>query len=180
MVRTSTPASAQAIVIGRTFSVPAWWPARRGMPRPFAQRPLPSMMMPTWVGTASGRGTAVGWGFGAPATSVIGSDLRHFRLLPPGDLLDALDELIGQLLQSLLGALFVLHRDAAAVLFLRPAKMVERIATAVADGDPRLLCALVDLLDELFAAVLGQLRQHEPDDLAVVGRVNTEIGLLDR
>ena len=41
-------------VIRLTFSVPALWPASRGKPRRLAQRPLPSMMMPTWVGTDDG------------------------------------------------------------------------------------------------------------------------------
>src|ERR1700694_5319526 len=141
------------------------------------------MMMPTCAGTASGCGTATtcvaDWAFGAPATIVIGSDLRHFRLLAPGDLLDTLDELIRQFLQALLGALFVFHRDAAVVLFLRFAEMLEGVAAAVADGDPRLFRTLMDLLDELLAAVLGQLWQHESDDLPVVARVDPEVGLED-
>src|SRR5262249_44686334 len=35
------------------FSVPALCPKRRGLPRPFAQRPLPSMMIATWRGVRS-------------------------------------------------------------------------------------------------------------------------------
>src|SRR5437016_3050341 len=35
-------------------------------------------------------------------------------------------------------------------------------------------------LDELLAAFLGQLRDRQPDQLAVVGRREAEVGLLDR
>ena len=38
--------------VARTASTPARWPATRGMQRCLAQRPLPSMMMATWRGTA--------------------------------------------------------------------------------------------------------------------------------
>src|SRR5258708_11228368 len=58
--------------------------------------------------------------------------------------------------------------------------MIERIAPAIAHGDARLLSALVDLLDELFAAILGQLRQNQANHLTVIGRVDAQVGLLDR
>ena len=65
-------------------------------------------------------------------------------------------------------------------LFLGFAQMVERIAAAVAHGDARFLGPLVDLFDQLFAPVLGQLRQHQANDLAVVGRIDAEVRLLNR
>src|SRR6266542_3075970 len=119
MVSTSTPASAQAIVMRRTFSVPAWWPARRGSPRRFAQRPLPSMMMPTCTGTVSGCGSRVpcgvdlGCASAVPATSVTNSDLQDFGLFLLRDLVDTLDERIRQLLQPFLSPPLVLLRDTA-------------------------------------------------------------------
>src|SRR5882762_10166323 len=110
----------------RTFSVPAWWPARRGMPRRLAQRPLPSMMMPTWAGTASGTGCAsacavdLDW---APATIDTRSDLQHFGFFVSRNVLHAFDEAIGQLLEALLGTFFVLLGNTA--VFLRLAQMIE-------------------------------------------------------
>src|SRR5690242_407366 len=49
-VRTSTPSATQPLTASRTDSRPARWPIRRGTPRAFAQRPLPSMMMATCLG----------------------------------------------------------------------------------------------------------------------------------
>src|SRR5438045_3785555 len=42
------PKLCAASKVRRTASAPARWPARRGSPRAVAQRPFPSMMMPTW------------------------------------------------------------------------------------------------------------------------------------
>src|SRR5215510_12708165 len=107
MVRTSTPASAHAIVMRRTFSVPAWWPASRGIPRRFAQRPLPSMMMPTCLGTELGCGDGSAWD-SAPATRVTSElDLHNFGLLATGDFVDPLDELVGEFLKPILSAAFI-------------------------------------------------------------------------
>src|ERR1051326_4605965 len=110
MVRHSTPASAQAMVMRRTFSVPALWPARRGKPRRLAQRPLPSMMMPTWAGTVAGaaRGDCSDWAARVTATLY----LHYLGLLVPGDIVNAFHELVRQLLESFLGAALVFLRDA--------------------------------------------------------------------
>jgi hypothetical protein len=43
------PLSGAASTIFRTTRAPAMWPAVRGRPRAFAQRPLPSMMIATWI-----------------------------------------------------------------------------------------------------------------------------------
>src|SRR5918911_2844364 len=152
MVSTSTPASAQAMVMRRTFSVPAWCPARRGSPRRIAQRPLPSMMMPTWAGIRRGSSPSSA---SAPAASANALDLHDLGLLALGHLVHAMDELVGQLLEPVLGAALVLGRDPAVLLGL--AQAVERIAAAVAHGDARLLGPLMDLLDQFLAALLGQL-----------------------
>src|SRR5918912_1474418 len=105
MVSTSTPASAQAMVMRRTFSVPAWWPARRGRPRRIAQRPLPSMMMPTWAGIERGSSLSSACG---PAASANALDLHDLGLFALGHVFDAMDELVGQLLEAVLSAAFVL------------------------------------------------------------------------
>src|ERR1700730_13141861 len=97
------------------------------------------MMMPTCVGDASARDSltarGVDWGsaFAVPATNVTRSDLHHLGLLLPGDLLDTLDELIGQLLESLLRALLIFLGDAAVGVFLGFAQVIERLTAAVAD-----------------------------------------------
>ena len=51
---------------------------------------------------------------------------------------------------------------------------------AAADRDPRVLGLVPGQLDVLLAPLLGQLRQRHPDDVAVVGRVDAEIGVADR
>src|SRR5688500_4621719 len=43
------PAVGAASTTRRTARAPSAWPAVRGRPRAVAQRPLPSMMMPTWI-----------------------------------------------------------------------------------------------------------------------------------
>ena len=67
--------------------------------------------------------------------------------------------------EALLGTLFVFHRNAAVVFLFCLAKVVERVAAAIAHGDASLFGALMDLFDELLAAVLGQLRQGQSNDL---------------
>src|SRR4030088_2236184 len=102
------------------------------MPRRLAQRPLPSMMMPTWVGTVSGSDSEAacvvdsGW---APATIDTQLDLHDFGFFMPRNVLDAFDETVGELLQPLLSAFFVLLRDAA-ILF-RLAQVIECVAAAI-------------------------------------------------
>ena len=51
-VSTSTPAAIAPSTASRTAFIPARWPSGRGRLRSRAQRPLPSMMMATWRGTA--------------------------------------------------------------------------------------------------------------------------------
>src|SRR5438093_9460622 len=138
------------------------------------------MMIPTWAGTASGTGLASACAFDwdwAPTTIDTRLDLHHFGFFVSRNLLDALDEAVGQLLEPLLGALLVLLRYAT--VFFCFTQMVEGIAPAITHGHARLLGALVDLLDELFAAILRQLRQHQADDLTIIGRVDAQVRRLD-
>src|SRR5271155_5191206 len=44
-----------ARTVARSASTPRRWPSMRGRPRRTAQRPLPSMITPTWDGTPGGR-----------------------------------------------------------------------------------------------------------------------------
>src|SRR6266705_1407662 len=52
MVRMPMPRSPAARTVRRSASTPRRCPSTRGKPRAAAQRPLPSMMMATWRGTA--------------------------------------------------------------------------------------------------------------------------------
>src|SRR3954452_24188522 len=47
-VRVPMPRLGATSTTRRTVCAPARWPSERGRPLPVAQRPLPSMMMPTW------------------------------------------------------------------------------------------------------------------------------------
>ena len=57
--------------------------------------------------------------------------------------------------------------------------VVDCVAADVADGDLGVLAVFVDLLRQILAALLGQLREDQADDAAVVLRVDAEIGGLD-
>ncbi len=59
-------------------------------------------------------------------------------------------------------------------------EMLDRVAAHVAHGDASLLGHLPHELDELLAPLLGQLRDRQPDQLAVVRRRQAEIRLEDR
>ena len=56
---------------------------------------------------------------------------------------------------------------------------IHRVAADGADGDLALFDLLAHLLAQLLAALLVQLRHHQADDLAVVGRIDAHVGLLD-
>ena len=96
------PSSAAAVTVRRTASAPRRWPAMRGRPRDFAQRPLPSMMMATCRGGGSGSAQwrARSW-----------SDLKDLLVLLRQHVVDVLDRLIGERLDVVLQlALLVLAR----------------------------------------------------------------------
>ena len=56
---------------------------------------------------------------------------------------------------------------------------MDRVAAHVAHGYAALLREVAHDLDEFLATLLGQLRDRQPDDLAVVRRREPEVGLLD-
>src|SRR5262245_23165134 len=97
-VKNSTPRSAHARTVARTASPPRLWPATRGRKRCFAQRPLPSMMMAMWRGTAptSGIDSVVLSNFGMP------SDLHQVGFLLLQQLVHLRDVPVGQLLHLIL------------------------------------------------------------------------------
>ena len=83
-------------------------------------------------------------------------------------LVDQLHVLVRELLHAVLGAVQVVGSDLAVLLELL--QLRDRVAAHVAQRDPALLGELADDLDEILAALLGELRDGEPDDLAVVRR----------
>ena len=135
----------------RKVSAPTAWPAVRGRPRFFAQRPLPSRIMAIWRGT------------------------RESSRFPAGDLLD---EVVGQLLDVLLGDLVIVLGDLGGLLLLL--HLLHRVAADVADGDLRGLAVLLGLLDQIAAALLGQGREDQTDRAAVVLGIDAQIGGEDR
>ena len=88
------------------------------------------------------------------------------------------DVLVGELLQPVLCAplLVVAHVPVANELL----QVVHAVTTDVADGDLPVLGKVAHHLDELLPPLLGQLGDREPDQLAVVGRCQTEVRLEDR
>src|ERR1700688_357793 len=188
-----TPAWWHASITGRIARTPARWPATRGRWRWRAQRPFPSMMMPTCRGRSALAGGGIAAGTGGrcivglwvrtprrrrPFRRGSRSDLEDLSLLPLDGVVDPGDELIGDLLHiDELGGDLVL---ADVAVLLDAAQMVDLVAADVAHGDARLLGLAMNHLDEVLAALLGELRDGDPDHLAVVARVQPEVALLDR
>src|ERR1039457_1052650 len=153
---------------GRIALTPARCPATRGRWRRLAQRPLPSMMMPTCRGRSALAGSGIAAGSGGrcivglgvrtprrhrPFRRGSGSDLEDLSLLALDGVVDPCDELIGGLLHvgELAGHLVLAH----VALLLDPAKVVDLVAADVAHCDPRLRRLAMDHLDEVLSALLG-------------------------
>ena len=105
------------------------------------------------------------------------SDLHQFLFLLGAHLVDLLDVLVGEVLDILFGLLLVVLGQFPLLLGLFD--VVNRVAADVADGDLGVLGIFADLLREILAALLGQLREDEADDAAVILRVDAEIRGLD-
>src|SRR5690242_15646009 len=190
--RLRTPSPGAASTVRRSARVPARCPASGGSPRRAAQRPFPSMMMATLAAVAGASGSGVG-----PArrsrpmvrssrncrrTTVIRpdadpSDFHDLGLFGLQRGVDLGDALVGQLLQPVLRPVDVVRAGLAVLLeVLEP---VDGVAADVAGGDPALLGHVPHLADEVLAPLLGELRDREPDQLAVVRRREAEVGLED-
>src|SRR5437879_1035000 len=94
------PRPSQPYITRLIARTPARWPNECGRRRWRAQRPLPSMMMPTWRGTAP-------WSAGSTVTggleAVTSSDLHHLGLLALRDRVDPAGVAVGDLLELLAG-----------------------------------------------------------------------------
>src|SRR3989475_1250510 len=167
-VSTSTPASIAPSTTSRTAFMPARCPRGRGRCRSSAQRPLPSMMMATW------RGTAPPSRICARRSSPM-SDLHDLRLFGFDQLFHELHMVVVELLRVFLGVLLVVLGDVLGLL-----DPVDRFGAGAAHADAPFLGELVHDLHQLLAALLREWRQRNADDVAVVRRGEPEIGGQDR
>src|SRR3984893_9084368 len=140
MVRNPMPRSPAARTVRRSASTPRRCPSPRGSPRAAAQRPLPSMMMATWRGTAMSPIS--------PARSgsflVIGPRTSHgedFLFLRRQQLVDVGDCLVGHLLHLLGRPLAVVLADL--VLLFHLLEHIEAVAAHVPHRYPRRLGVFV-------------------------------------
>src|SRR5690606_17555176 len=107
-VRNSMPSRAQASTVVRTASTPLAWPATRGRRRWVAQRPLPSMTIATWRGTREAAGLiGIGSENALFCSGQAVSDRHDFLFLVRQQLVDLRDELVGELLDRILGPTLV-------------------------------------------------------------------------
>ena len=86
--------------------------------------------------------------------------------------------LVGDALELLQLTARLVCPDRAGMLFLL--ELFRVLAAETSDLNPCLLHPLVDLLDQILAALLGQGRDVEPDGRAVVVRDETDIALENR
>src|SRR5437867_11894077 len=137
-VSTSPPASIAPSTTSRTAFMPARCPSGRGRCRSRAQRPLPSMMMATWRGTAPPSRIFA-------RRSSLTSDLHDLRLFGLHQLIHELQVVVVQLLRVLLGVLLVVRGDVLGLLDL-----IDRRRSGAAHNEPAFLGELVpDLHDAL-------------------------------
>src|SRR6266853_764378 len=167
-VRTSMPASIAPSTASRTAFMPARWPSGRGRWRSRAQRPLPSMMTATWRGMAP-------LSLSCERRSSDISDLEDLRLLRLQDLVDRLEVIVVQLLRVLLAVLLLVFGHVLGLLDL-----ADGVSARVPHGHAPFLGVFVDHLHQLLAALFGERRQGDADDIAVVGRGEAQLGRLDR
>src|SRR5579859_3377291 len=107
----------------------------------------------------------------------VSSDLEQLGFLGLDDVLDGVGVLRGQLVELSLGTMHVVLADLAVL-----GELVERILRVPsdrADRHLRLFTLVLGDLDQIAAALLGELREHDPDDLPVVGRVDAEVAVAE-
>src|SRR5688572_21798971 len=107
----------------------------------------------------------------------VSSDLKELGLFVLEQLVDDVDVLLGEAVETLLGAGGVVLADLGVLLGLVD-RLLGRAAHA-AHGDAALFGLGAGQLDELLAALLGELGKGDAQDLAVVGGVDAEVGLAD-
>ena len=148
--------------------IPAWWPSGRGSDRPLAQRPLPSMMMAMWAGTAPCTFTCCSRSSLIRQTSMISASLAWIR---PSICLMCSSVIFWT---SFSARVLSSSGTFSSFLILR-----HRLGAGVAHRDAAFLGQLVDHLHQILAPLLRQRRQRHPDQVALGGRVEAEIGVAD-
>src|ERR1700730_4230028 len=106
------------------------------------------------------------------------SDLEQLAFFVLDELVDLPDILLGGLVEVLL-RVFDVVLSGLAVLF-DAVEFFHRLTPDVAHRHPGILALRLGLLDKIAAPLLGQLRDRYPDHVAVVGRVDAEVGVADR
>src|ERR1700735_2887437 len=101
-------------------------------------------------------------------------DLQNFLFLDLGGLVDLLHVPVGQLLNLVVSPLVLVFGDLL-VLEQRLDGLVA-VAANVAQRHAMVLGDAVQALDELLAALLGEGRDGKPDQLAIVGRIQAQVG----
>src|SRR5690606_27713154 len=106
------------------------------------------------------------------------SDLEQLSLLAGEKLVDGVDALLRQALELLLRTVDLVLADVA--VLLQAVELVLGLAAVVADRDAGVLGLGLGELDVVLAALLGEGGQDDADDVAVVRRVDAEVGLAQR
>src|SRR5438105_3750618 len=106
------------------------------------------------------------------------SDFEHLLLFVGGEVVDLGHELVGELLEVLLGPVEVVLAELA--VLLERLEVVAGAPPQVPHRHPGLLGPVLHDLDHLLAAFGGELGERQADDGAVVVRRDAEIRRLDR
>src|SRR5690606_18192709 len=106
------------------------------------------------------------------------SDLEKFSFLVLDQFIDLTDVAVREAVELLLSTRTFVLADLA--VLDEPVDLLLHLAPDVAHGDLAFFTLLLGELGHLLAALLGHLRNHYSDDLAVVGRVDPEVGVADR
>src|SRR3989440_585936 len=138
-----------------------------------ATAPAPLGFSPPWGGGACGGGGAGPRGGGGRPPPL---DLHDLAFLAGSEFVDARDVAVGKLLQLLDGAAALVGRYL--LLLLHRLEAVVVVAPDVPNGHVAGLGVPLDQPHVLAAALLVQRRDGDADDLAVVGRVEAELGFL--
>ena len=188
--RLRTPRSGAASTVRRSARVPARWPASERQPAPRGPAAVAVHDDRHVRAPIGGTGSARARRRGAAGLMRPQEPYLLAQTVPPRGQTSMIsaslalsaasiccDVLVGELLQPVLGAVHVVGAGVAVLLELL--QVVDRVAADVARGHAPLLGHVPHLLHELLAPLLGELRDRQPDQLAVVGRRQAEVGLED-
>src|SRR5207248_7178988 len=153
---------------------PAAWPA--SMAAAASSAPMMRTLSLDGRGPRFSRGSSLSFPVRS-STRASGSDLEQLVLLVLHHAVDLFHVFVGEFVELTLGALEIVGRDVARLL--QAVELVAGGAPQVAYGDAAFLGLVLHDLHKLLTPLLGELRERQADDLAVVGGVDTEVGVLD-